>query len=49
MRLAEFNKLDADWVMELLGIDISPARRKCALLGLKVARQAICGNDAWPD
>jgi nitrogen fixation NifU-like protein len=49
MSLAEFEALDAAWVTDLLGIDISPTRRKCALLGLKVARQAVTGNQAWPE
>jgi len=33
----------ADDVLELLGIDISPARMKCALLPLKVLKAGIYG------
>ena len=32
MALAEAGELDADWMLELLGIPISATRRKCALL-----------------
>ena len=45
----EISKLDADWVIEHLGIDISPTRRKCALLGLKVMRGATTGDASWPE
>ena len=40
---------DADWVLEQLGIDISPTRRKCALLSLKVMRGATTGDASWPE
>ena len=42
-------KLDADWVIDQLGIDISPTRRKCALLSLKVMRGATTGDASWPE
>ena len=48
MELAEVGKLDADWMIELLGIPVSATRRKCALLNLKVVRGAVTGDHAWP-
>jgi nitrogen fixation NifU-like protein len=49
MKVDEAAALDADWVIELLGIDISPTRRKCALLSLKVMRGATTGDASWPE
>ena len=49
MRADDVCALGADWVIELLGIDISPTRRKCALLSLKVMRGATSGDPSWPD
>jgi nitrogen fixation NifU-like protein len=48
MRLQEVGELDADWALELLGIPVSATRRKCALLGLKVVRGAVTGDNSWP-
>ncbi len=49
MPVEEIGKLDAAWVVDLLGIDISPTRRKCALLSLKVTRGAATGDASWPE
>jgi nitrogen fixation NifU-like protein len=41
--------LDGEWMIDLLGIPISAARRKCALLNLMVMRAAITGQGSWPE
>ena len=48
MELEEVGELDADWMIELLGIPVSATRRKCALLDLKVGRGAVTGDNSWP-
>jgi nitrogen fixation protein NifU and related proteins len=48
--LEDVAKMPKEEVLENVGIGISPARMKCAMLGLKVLKTAALGEIAsWPD
>ncbi len=38
--IAELQKMDADSIVDLIGIQLTPARTRCALLGLETIKKA---------
>ena len=46
MTLDEVKQLTKEDVLEMLGIELSPVRLKCALLSLKVLKAGVYGIDA---
>ena len=41
MDVEQVRELDRDWMLDKLGIEVTPMRMKCALLGLETIQKAI--------
>lgn len=44
-KVDEVKDLDKDWMLDELGIEVSPMRVKCAVLGLKTVQTALTYED----
>ncbi|MBK8046451.1 MAG: SUF system NifU family Fe-S cluster assembly protein [Anaerolineales bacterium] len=49
MPVEEIKKMDKEYILELLGIELGPVRLKCALLPLKVLKAGAYGLEEWPE
>jgi len=47
--LEALKALDKQYILDLLGIELSPVRLKCALLPLKVLKAGVWGLNDWPE
>jgi nitrogen fixation NifU-like protein len=45
----EVSRLDRHFVVDEIGVDLSPTRLKCGLLALKVVQGALLGTREWPE
>jgi nitrogen fixation NifU-like protein len=46
--LEEVRGIDRAAMLEELGIEVSPARMKCAMLGVKTVHGGLFGTKGWP-
>lgn len=49
MSLEDVKRLDKEYMLDLLGIEIGPVRLKCALLALKTLKAGAYGLEEWPE
>ncbi len=47
--LDELRAIDKDFILEMMGIPLTPVRLKCALLALKVLKAGAYGLTSWTD
>lgn len=46
MKIDKVLELDKEWMTDKLGVEVSPMRLKCALLGLKTIQEALAQNQS---